>query len=242
VAWLLFGNAFSRSYGGTGTVELVISCGVAVLLMAAVGASVMATGRLTAKPNDSFLAYAFSPHKAFKNDLRGGMSFVVLWTAVVYGVGGVSYYWAAKAAGTPVDAAYWPTLLKVGLALLIMVAGISAFGVFASSLCKLRKNAAGLVILFVILLFAIFPIIASYQNTAVAPAKDVRHQLAAFWPMTPLLGMTGGMDFYQPRLWWTEEDSWVVSCVAYVFLTMAALGAASMVAPKRGGVVEEEWS
>ena len=50
------------------------------------------------------------------------------------------------------------------------------------------------------------------------------------------------MDFYQPHLLWTTEDSWLVSISAYVLMAILSLGLASMVAPKKGGVVEEEWS
>ena len=242
VIWLLVGNATSfHSISNRTMLDYIGNCGTTILLIVAVAASVFATGEVKRSPNESTASYALSARSAFKSDLGGAMSFLLLWTAVAYGVFGGTLLWASKAQGVTLDASSWATYAKAGAAILAIVAGVSAVGVLASSLCTLRRNAVALVILFVLGMFGLYPVIMSYYEPGISNSRGLVWQLAAFWAVMPIFAATGGMPPSSPQFWWTTADSWLVTCVAYVFVAMAALGIASAAAPRFGGVKEEQF-
>lgn len=244
--WLIVGNGMSVGLRMSGTLpstaalNLICACAIGVLLLVAVWSTVIATGRLTTARGESFIAYAFSPAKAFKSDLRGAINFLMIWTAAAYAAFGGTFLWVAKAGGVPIFASFWTAYLKVGVALLAISAGLGALGVLCSSMLKTRRNAAMLLVLVVILLLAVYPVIGAYFEPGISNPRAFVWQLAALWPMMPILHTTGNLGYSGgPLLWWSSSDAWLVTCIVYALITMSALGLASALAGKYGGVRED---
>lgn len=245
VTWLIVGNIvavgtrMSGAFGTSMMLNIISTCGFYVLLLVLTGTMALATGELRHAPGESFISYALSLRRAFSSDLRGAMCFVALWTAVLYGAFGLTFLWGSKATGQPVFASFWQAYFKVGISLVAIAAGFTAVGVLVSCVCKSRRNAIALLFLFGVVAFSAYPMVAAYFEPGVSNPDSIRWQIAAFWPMMPIEGTTGSLGADGPQFWWSYSDSWLVTCIAYVFVVMAGLGLASVAARKYGGVKDE---
>lgn len=244
--WLVVGNLgnIMGSHGmgslpASAALDLISGFSICILMLVALWSTAISTGRLTTAGGESFIAYALSPGKAFKTDLRGAICFLVVWTAAAYAAFGGTFLWAAKAEHLPVLESFWTAYLKVGIALLAISAGLGALGVFCSSVCKTRRNAAMLMVLVLLMLVAVYPVIGAYFEPGVSNPRAFVWQLAALWPYMPIVHTTGMLGSGGPVYWWSSGDAWLVSCIVYVLIAMTALGAASVLSAKCGGVRED---
>lgn len=203
-------------------------------------AAAFATGEIRKQKEDSAVTYALSPRKMFTSDLGGSISFMALWTAVTYGVMGATIYWAVKVQHVVLPKDFWSGYFEIYIAVLAIVIGISALGILASAVVKNRKNAAGLVGLAVILLFAVYGIMLVGYMEYGTGSHSPSWQLAALWPMTPILTATDQWGTGLPDLGWTKDRAWLVSSVVYLLIGYIALSSASAASAKCAGV-KEEW-
>jgi hypothetical protein len=64
-------------------------------------------------------------------------------------------------------------------------------------------------------------------------------QLAAFWPVTPILTSTGNGSSSDPNLHW-KDSAWMITSIIYLFIAFIALARADAVYKKSGGVTQED--
>lgn len=209
-----------------------------ILIFSSVVASMFSSGVLKNGSSSMFL-YALSGRRIFKSDIGGAMAYTALFTACVYGALGITLFWMAKSAGAKIDPGFWPAYKGVGIAIVMMATTMAAAGIFASTILKQRNGAAALVILFLIVAFAGYGIMLMYHGNRPQADTSPIWQLAAFWPMTPILGATDEWNSYMPHLWWRPEMSWKVTTCAYAVLTLILLGLASLTRRKSEGVQED---
>ena len=239
--WLLVGNLNAMGGPPSSAQSMLDLIGVVSgLILGFVGLFVcsVATGEVRRKPGQSVLAYALSVRKVFKGDLGGAITFMLVWTASTYAAFAGTFVWLMKSQATAIPVEVWRSLWQVGVSLLAIVMGIAALGVLASCCVKQRRNAAALVLLFLILIFSGYLVVLAYYVDGISNANKPLWQLAAFWPMTPILASTGGWR-HMPRLWWSSGDSWIVSSLAYVGIAALCLALATRAASAYGGVKEE---
>ncbi len=240
--WLLVGNlasqgAFAHVYS---TMESLSANAGTLALVGCFLAAAFTTGEIRKPKEGSMVTYALSLSKAFTDDLAGGISFVALWTAVVYGVMGATIYSASAGPRVVLPPNFWSGYFQIYVAVLAIVIGVAAVGILASAVMTNRKNAAGLVGLVVILLFAVYAImLAGYDRYSAGPPSPVWH-LAAFWPVTPILASTDQWGAGMPSLSWLKNAGWFVSSVVYLLIGYVALSTASAASTKCAGV-KEEW-
>ncbi len=123
-----------------------------------------------------------------------------------------------------------------------VVAAMTAVGIFSSAVVKLRRNAVAITVLVTILIFAGYGIIlANYHWAKYSHGRGPIWQLAAFWPVTPIVVESGGWNAEMPRLWWPKRISWAVVSSAYAMITLALLLATPKMARKFGGVRDEQY-
>lgn len=238
--WFLVGDRTSTSgltgYPG-GMMDLISIVSGVILGYIALFTCAIASGEPKPAPGKSVMAYALSFRSIFRSELGGAVPFILLWTVIAYATLGGTLFWSASAHGAKLAADVWPAYFHVGVAVVVMSSAIAAVGVLGSCLVRQRKNAAALVLLFLIVAFAGYGISMICYVPGTGQPQPF-WQLAAFWPITPLIGSTGqwtGM----PQLWWEPKDSWIVTSIAYFGIGALALGLATRALRRTGGVREE---
>ncbi|MCE5198796.1 MAG: ABC transporter permease subunit [Armatimonadota bacterium] len=241
LVWLTIGS-FPNFGGGrwsraNSVWEMLAAVSSIILGFMCIMACPLATGE-PSRTEKSMLLYAMSGRRAFSKELGGAMSFLALWTAVVYGAFGGTLYWLTKVEHVSFDPQFWPAYLKLGVALVMIVAGVSAVGMLASSIASRRKGAAALVLVFLAFVFAGYTFLLAYHQ----PNEDTSApiwQTAALWPITPIMAQCKNWDRTMPTLWWVPNDSWLVTSCIYVALGVIALSIAGTALKKFGGVQED---
>lgn len=240
--WLLAGNLVELS-GVTSTPDILNDpvgvTAIIALALLALAASIFTTGRVKQVDGRYTVGYPLSGRRVFRSDLGGGISFMLLWTVVSWAAFAFTLWWQSKAQHAPIPAASWVVMLKVGMAMVAVVFGVSAMGVLFSTMARLRRSAAALAVLFVILIFAGYGICLAYYQHGVSKPYAMAWQLAAFWPVTAISGTIGEWSQYQPGLWWQPKHSWAVVGAAYLAIGLVALMLATSVFARYGGVREE---
>ncbi|MDO8684154.1 MAG: hypothetical protein Q7N50_11800 [Armatimonadota bacterium] len=240
LTWLIAGNMISTSIASTGRyyLEILEFWSIVILIVMCLWACIFATGPLRKDPKASIFTYILSPHKAFTNNLRGATGFMLLWLAVVYAVFGISVYWAAKAAGLSIGHLFWANYFRIGVSSLAVMMGVCALGIFWSSISQVRALAVLLMALFTLLILAGYLMVLSYHFWGYQKGNSALYQLAAFWPLTPILSATSWKQDW-PKLWWSLKDSWLVTGGVYLLITVVCLGLASVSSAKWGGIKED---
>ena len=243
IVWLSVGSV-------TGNIDMssLAEVGATLLVIGMVFSAIFATGPLKKPEGGDILNYVLSPRRAFLTDVGGSIGFLSLWTTLAYATFGVSaLMWRATAKSLPmtgkIAAGFWPGYFKVGIATIVIVAATAAIGVLASAMTKKRGSAAALVVLFVVVAFAGFAIVAAVCESIPSGDHAVAAQLAALWPATPVTSVVSGPaamsdpTFRMPR-WF--KDGWLVTSVIYAIMGAIAIALASFAYRKAGGVVVEE--
>lgn len=228
------GFAAARGYAS----DLSLGYAIAALIFLSLQVVVFATGQPKVREGRSLATYALSIRKAFGDDLGGGISFMVVWSAVLCAVLGGTVLWSSRAAHLLVKTSEWAGFWHAFVALVAIVGGLSAVGVLASAVTTLRRNAAALTLLVAIVLFAGYGIVMAYYVNGVTVTSGPVWQLAALWPFHPLFASLDERTI-MPKLWWRPEDAWIVSSVAYSLLGAVALALANGALRRTGGVREE---
>ena len=237
LTWLIMGNI---GYFIPNNIYILLFFGTIVLVLLWCFSFIFATGVINKPEKMSFIRYAFSFKKIFKDDIGGGIPFMMLFTFVIYSVLGITIWWVNTASLThtnfkSLNIAY----LKMFAATIIMIVGISAFAVFSSSINKMRRNAAASVILFLLFAYAFFPLM-SVGNVVYNKALPL-YQTAVLWPMTPFLCAAGEWSrSSMPKLAWPLNISWLVCGIAYLVFGIISLLIADIAFKKTGGIKEEE--
>jgi len=239
--WLLVGNL--TAMGGVPstqqyTLDLVGVVSSVILAFVSLLICSVATGEVKRKPGQSVLGYGLSVMRIFKGDLGGAVPFVFVWMALVYAAFAGTLEWLMRSQGSHLSAAVWISLCEVGVSLVAMAVGIAAVGVLSSCCVRHRRNAAALVLLFLILVFSGYGIVMVYYVDGLTVTRGPVWQLAAFWPMTPILSSTNEWRS-MPRLWWSSDHSWIVCSGAYLAIALVSLALGSRALSRYGGVKEE---
>lgn len=222
----------------TPTPDAIFIISFIILAATCLLAALFATGEVR-NNGKSILRYALSPRRMFKSDIGGSILFMVLLTAALCGTFGIICLWPAKAASFRIAGVFWASYLKIGVTMLATVAMTAAVGILASSIVKTRNNAAALVVAFFLLLLACYAIILECYQDGISNPHSPIWQLAALWPLTPILAATKNWEQGAPKLWWTLGDSWIVTSCIYIVMAMLALCFASKAVKKYGGVKED---
>lgn len=243
--WLMLGDgSYTHGMGASGLKTAITITAVSLFVTFGHLAPLLASGTMPVRQGLLTVASFLDPRKMFKSDLSGAFCFILLWVLLEFAVFGITLPWAAAAAHVKVTAATWASAYKIGAVVLTVVAAMAAVSIFASSVVKLRRNAVAITILLIILMFAGYGLILANHNWAVAShgrSANPVWQLAALWPVTPIIVEDGGWQANMPVLWWPPRMSWLVVSSAYALLTMALLLAAPKMARKFGGVQEEQY-
>lgn len=215
--------------------------GVWFLVQMVIASFFFSTGVIKRPAGKSMLGYAFSWRKIFKSDVGGAVLFMLLWITLDFAAAALATYFNAKNQMLPVQHGYWVAYFRVGISILAVIAGMTGVGVLASSLVKTRGGAAALVILFAVVAFAGYGVIASYyafwrSMGHIHPNPWLLH-LAALWPVTPLLAATGEFSKQDAPSW--IRNAWIVTSLIYVFIGFVSLLLAGKAHAKIGGVREE---
>ena len=240
--WLTFGDptyTSALSYAA-GVNVLVTVAASSIFVMFAHIAPVFATGRILSAGKPGLISL-LNPRKMFKSDLSGAFLFVLLWVILEYVVFALTFRWSASATHARVTAAQWASMYKIGVLTASVVAAMAAISIFASALVKLRRNAVALAVLVIIMVFAGYALILANYDFGVSKSSGAIWQLAAFWPVTPIIVEAKGWSTNMPVLWWPKELSWMLVSGFYGALSLALLLAAPIVARRFGGVQEEQY-
>jgi len=237
--WLVVGGKDFISAYGVGQVGRVSPQNVIldislmlVVTMLGISASIFATGPIMNKQTTFVRRHAFSLRKAFTGNLSGALMFMVLWGAILWGALELTIWWSAAVAGTKISVQFWVRSCKFVAASLSVLAGISAVGILASSIFKVRRNAVAVVILYLLVMFA---------GISALPAMEPGNPFRLLGMFSPFLPTYTNMDFVQLDLNFgvPKEAYWLFTCVMYLIFALVALLLASMCAKKYGGVEEE---
>ena len=240
--WLTFGDAtWTSAMGFMGMQTLVTVAAASIFIMFGHMAPIFATGRMPAKEGRTGAMSLLDPRKMFKSDLSGAFLFILLWVILEYVAFGVTLRWSASATHVRITAAQWASIYKIGVLTASVVAAMAAVSILASAVVKLRRNAVGIAILVIIMMFAGYALILANYNFGVSKSSGPIWQLAAFWPVTPLIVEAKGWTHTMPVLWWPKNLSWMLVSGFYGALTLALLLAAPKLAQKFGGVQEEQY-
>lgn len=236
VVWLAAGSAtYSPSRSS------ILGTGITLLFLAVIGSAVFATGAIRKPIKQAMIGYAFSWRRVFKSDIGGAIGFVTLWTALAYATYGAAVHFQARVPAAPPLAArhgFWTCYLHVGVSILVLAAAMTAVGVLASSITRRRGNAAGLLVLFAVIAFAGYGIIGAYLQDVSHPSGVVV-QLAAFWPLTPILSSTGEFTRGEPAAPHWINNAWIVTSVVYFVIGFGALLLAGPAYAKTRAIVED---
>lgn len=214
-----------------------INAGIIMAVMC-LGASMFATGCITKRPDQSVAEYALSIKNIFRSNLAGGILFMMLWTLVAYGVLGLGLFWTTKSTGSAILREVVLNYAELAAATLAVVLGVSTLGVLGSTISKQRRAAAALVVVLTIGIFAGYGMLLAYYQEGISNPNNPLWQLAAFWPLTPLITMSDGWHEF-PKLLWSEDVSWIVTSCVYMTIAVLFLGMASSAVKRHGGVQEE---
>lgn len=240
IVWLVVGglSPMMGRPGSSGQMANVLGiAGAVVLAFLCLMAAIFATGEVRRRSDQSVFAYALSIHRVLAADLGGAISFMAAWAvALCAGLLGTAW-WMAKAQHIKVDHGVWEAGIRLAVAIVAIVIGVSAIGVLGSCSTRVRRNAAALVLLFVILAWSGYGIVLAYYVDGITKTNGPVWQLAALWPMTPVIAM--GDWAHMPKLWWSHKVSWLVCGWAYLAIAVAALAVASGPVSRIGGVKEE---
>jgi ABC-type transport system involved in multi-copper enzyme maturation permease subunit len=239
--WLTVGDAsYARSVGSMGIPALVSTNAGGLFVLFGILAPIFATGRMPLERR-SGLVSLLDPRKMFKSDLGGAFCFILLWVILEYLAFIFTLKWSVSSAHAKMTAAQWVSLYKIGVMCVSVVAAMASISIFASAVLKLRRNAVAVAIVSIIMMFAGYALIlANYNFGASEPGGPV-WQLAAFWPVTPLIVEAKGWTQSMPVLWWPKELSWMLVSGFYGALSLVLLFAAPKLAKKFGGVQEEQY-
>lgn len=199
------------------------------------------TGPIRKPAGRSMLGYAFSWRRMFKSDVGGAICFMLLWTAVGYACHGAAIYFQTKAQTLTFERGYWLCYWRIGVSMIAIVAGMTAVGILASSLVKARNSAAALVVLFAVIAFAGYGVIATYyafwRSMGNVHPNQALLQLAALWPVTPILAAAGEFSKEEAPKW--VRSAWIVTSLVYALIGAGALLLAGPTHAKTGGVQED---
>ena len=205
----------------------------------------VSTGVPNPKPGQSFIAYALSWRKAFRSDIGGAIPFVFIWTTVSYAAFVATLAWIlplvnpwTATTSKPFKTLLFTSLPRLYMVLCCVVVATAAVGLLASCCVKSRRNAAALVLLFLILAFSSYGVQLAYYVDGVTKTRGLWWQLAAFWPVAPILAETGEWQG-MPKLWWSPEQFWIATSCAYLLIAIASLSLSPKARARYGGVREE---
>ncbi|MDO8588473.1 MAG: ABC transporter permease subunit [Armatimonadota bacterium] len=244
--WILVGNSlsFSPVTGKTALEALEIIASL-ILVLLCLATPIFTTGPLNKSPETPVMAYALSLKKILRNDLGGGLPFVLFWSFAAYAVFGVTFWWTQIVQPSTPDPMFWTNYFRIGAAILAIVAGIGSVGALMSCVMQSRRNALAMTFLFLLIVFGgylialIYYMWGPYYSSGMEHRQSVFYQFAAFWPMTPLLSPYTWQGPDMPKLWWEAGRSWLVTGAMYVATAALALLLATPAARKWGGVQEE---
>lgn len=236
LVWLITGDTYSGISPDLDVMSTLILI-IAIFISAAI-----ATGSVKLPTGKSIADYAFSPGKMFKSDIGGAISFTILWTVVAYGIYGLTKWWCngvhmPSPAPSPVNADFWKSYFQISIPMIMITIATCAIGILASTIVTRRQNAAGIVIIFAITIFAFYGIALVNRHSTISSIGPFWH-LAALWPITPILASTNGWNADMPYLSWIK-NAWIVTSLAYLLITALALWLASKTVNKFPGVREE---
>lgn len=236
IAFLSYGSSAMQLH------KQILMQGGIWLLVTSVGISIFfSTGVVKKAAGEPMLRYALSWRRMFKSDIGGAILFVLFLVGLQYVSMGVAAYLNERAQSLTPDPGFWTCFFQIAISSLAMVGGMTAVGVLASSLVKQRGGAAALVVLFALVAFAGYAIIGAYvafaRQMGTAHSSALLTQVAALWPVTPILAAAGEFP---------KEDApgWINSAPVITSLIYAAIGFFSLLLAgrahaKTGGVQEE---
>lgn len=234
--WRAIGGSSSSPGSPSADVILLAYIAGELMVAACLLACTFATGVVERK--GSFIRRVISPSKAFTSKLSGGVCFTVLWTAIAYACAGGAFAWGSSLGHAALKSSFWLTYYHLGAVVLAVTAGVACVGVLFSTVVKGRTTAALATGVFAVLLFTFYAImLGCWVNgmNNVSPAW----QLAAFWPLTPVVAAASTWREFAPTLWWKPQDSWIVVSCAYLLIAALALAIASITNNHCTGVTEE---
>jgi ABC-type transport system involved in multi-copper enzyme maturation permease subunit len=237
--WLYAGKA-SVSYAATSPSDnyLFYLMGM-ILYMMCLFAAIIATGTPDLSQKKIPVLYGFSLRKAFSGDLSGSMMFMVIYTIFVYVVMILTIKWNSAAGGYIKGTVSLIAILSVSIANIAVIMGISALAVFFSSVIKKRAIAGICTALITLLILAGYNIVLLIYNAWLSGSSSPIWQIAAFWPITPLLALRKDMWNNMPHLWWSRGSAWIVCSVVYMIIIVLLLKLAAKAAKKNPAVEED---
>lgn len=241
--WITFGDpTYMGAMGHMGGMNTLVTMSAAsMFIMFAHVAPIFATGRMPAQEGKPSMMSLLDPRKMFKSEMSGAFCFVLMWAILQYVLFGLTLRWSVGVTHTHMTHANWLSVYKIGAVCVTVIAAMAAISIFASAVVKLRRNAVVVAVVAIIMMFAGYAIVLANYNFGLSRASGVIWQLAAFWPVTPLLVEAKAWTSTMPKLWWPKELSWMLVSGFYIALTLALLAAAPWVARKFGGVQEEQY-
>jgi hypothetical protein len=235
--WLTYGDS---SYTVTSK-DLVTWMAATLFILAGLHVPLLATGPMPSRGDKLSISSFLEPSRAFKSDLAGAFCFVMLAAVLACVTFGITLHWSSTVSHMRMSPGEWPGIVKVGISALAVVAAMAAVSIFASAVVKLRRNAAVVAFLAIIMMFAGYGLVLANYNHGLSDPGNPVWQLAAFWPVTPLITTGNGWHSTMPVLWWPKETSWLLVSGIYGAITLALLHAAPKFARKYGGVEEEQY-
>lgn len=204
------------------------------LLMALIG-----TGTPDLSQEKSPILYGFSLRKAFSGDLAGSIMFAVIYSLLLYAVMMITLRWNFSVASYTKGIDVFKTIVPVSIANMAVVIGITALGVFFSSVIKKRVIAGICTVLVTLLLLAGYNIVLLIYNIWLSELASPLWQIAAFWPIMPLMALSKDTWSNLPHLWWSRGDAWIVCSVTYAVMTVLLLKLAARSARKKPAPEED---
>jgi ABC-type transport system involved in multi-copper enzyme maturation permease subunit len=241
VVWLILGDkslAILSNLSPGNLAHTIVPMGIIIPLFLGLCASGFATGPVRRRAGESVLHYALTPWKALRGDLGGGITFMFLWGVLLYGTFGVTVWWASKAFAFKVLPSFWVTYCKMAFPILAVVLAVSCMGVLMSTLTTMRRNAAVIVMLFLVVIYAGYLVILMNYAIGMSNPHNPIWQLAILWPVTPLTGIVYDWNRGMPAFWWGKQNSWLAVGCVYMVISFGALLLASRA--KQGGGVQED--
>jgi len=229
--------------------DLVLVTFVALLQIVTLAIPIFSTGPVRKTVplwRDLLLGPAY--RKVFENRPPGGVWFLALWFVAGCGVALLAISMLGPllwGPGTTAAAVGWSEFIECAVALLAAIVGMAIVGVLFSTLVSSRQVAAALTIVFIVVAWAVFPIMVAQYTSHYGydwrQADGPLWQLGYLWPGLMLLKV--GTQFNQgvdgPNLWLPASDAWIGCTTAWLAVGAAALYAASRRASRPGGVPDE---
>lgn len=237
--WMYAGSASVSSSVSTPNNHTIFYMMSFVLYILSMFMAIIATGTPNLAKEKTPVLYGFSLRKAFFGDLSGSMTFTVIYSSFAYAVMILFFWWNYSTASYRKGLAIFEMMLPASLAGITVIMGASALAVFFSSVIKKRAIAGICTILVTLLMLAGYNIVLLIYNTWSAGSSSPIWQIAAFWPITPLLALSKDMWSNLPHLWWSRGHAWIVCSVTYVVITIALLKLAAKAAKKNPAVEED---